>query len=1339
MNSNKKGGEKLNRPINIRVIAFVMAFVMVASVLVISTPKGKVEAVSEMVSETTYLSGMALKDGDAYSVHVPCDNIKFTLPAIPGQSTVSEDTVVYTNDEENAWSLTETDDLKVERQVKKSVTTNYDWTGDVASEEGAFTITSSESGSKVATVRKTVTTTYTDNDTVIADLTGSPAVENTDAYTIITDAPAGISIDEVTGVISDADSGKSDSDTVFYYGDSRYSIGDDTTLLTKSEADNKLAGFDDGNYQVTKYIVGEYSSEGKTLWTASSTYLYTKNAVLVEGITISEDGNPQHKTEKSQYEEAVNFSGVNPNNDVIISIKTDDINAKVTVDPAMTVEHAEHNNTFTVPGDITKNDTYETYAAIVKDSLGKVQEINFAIYYGNGTPSISADVITGASEVDGVNYVSGNSDTLEFSATAEAPDAQIVDANVEISKNSDMSNPTSTKSANVSGGSISAEITKSDLNEGDNYIRVGVKSDYGITTKSSTTLKLVMDSKNPVLSNPVLSQDGSDIADGTNITCVKDAEITLDISDAAPSSGIDKVIVERVLSGGGDSPVSEAPEVSGNKVTLKLPANIDDSGKSYIYKFKAYDKAGNESAIVTKNVTFDNDASLNISRTIQPSVKNAFPIWEDTKVAVIDYIVTSEIDVDEYATITIDGEDKSDSSEFVKDGYKHYTYTIDYAQSKTINNIVFTVKNKNGFSVSDTIEVLHIDVADPQENGITEDSKWQNSFMLSGTVSDPQDGDVDAVSGLVSAKYSILNSVADVSSEEISISEGKGVVGFEVPESKTAEGTKIRFDLADAANNIYSNTYTYYIDNTPPEADLIIDGEDVSSFNDYYIKNDSVIKYSGSDALSGLADTDGIVFKINGTEYKNVSGKKLSDIVGELSDTTEYNVELTVTDKAGNSTMQKSAFMVDITKPEITVTTSIDGEYSNSNVTVQIKVKETNLKDYVIKLNDKVVNLSLTKKDDEYVGSFVVDKENYGDNKISVEATDVSGNTSEARASFVIDTKAPKVTTQISKDGNTWYDFDEDESLDEFLQFYPYVRVNVEDDYEDPDGETIEMTYTPFDGSEGYTATITGKNYSLSESKSNSEGQYKFNFTVKDKAGNDGINVTSDNTEETITKGVSSTGDSTEEEAVSAIIMCFSVDTTAPEHNLYITTPDPADIDKFNNSYKNVVGKFNDKKDQENYKYGRYYSGRVTIDLSAYDNSVKYDGDVIIMHSYKAPGAKAATLYQNGEHILYAGNREWSNGSNVHYKYNKIYVDEPGEHEIWIKSKDHKDPGDGIGGYNTCEDSVHLVFTIIQPSKPGQKQPRTGDQTPLAVFWYLTLTAVAGIGVTLFLKRRKEH
>ena len=185
-------------------------------------------------------------------------------------------------------------------------------------------------------------------------------------------------------------------------------------------------------------------------------------------------------------------------------------------------------------------------------------------------------------------------------------------------------------------------------------------------------------------------------------------------------------------------------------------------------------------------------------------------------------------------------------------------------------------------------------------------------------MSDPQDGDADAVSGLSSAKYSISNSKADVSSEKISISEGKGDVNIEIPESKTTKGTAIRIDLADNANNTYSNTYTYYIDNTPPKADLSVSGKDPSSHN--YLKKDPVITYSGSDALSGLADIDGIVFKINGTEYKNVSGKKLSAIAGRISDTTKYKIELIVTDKAGNRTIRETVFMVDKSKSKVSGT-----------------------------------------------------------------------------------------------------------------------------------------------------------------------------------------------------------------------------------------------------------------------------------------------------------------------------------------------------------------------------------------------------------------------------------
>ena len=397
---------------------------------------------------------------------------------------------------------------------------------------------------------------------------------------------------------------------------------------------------------------------------------------------------------------------------------------------------------------------------------------------------------------------------------------------------------------------------------------------------------------------------------------------------------------------------------------------------------------------------------------------------------------------------------------------------------------------------------------------------------------------------------------------------------------------------------------------------------------------------------------------------------------------------------------------VDLSEPYITLTNSIGGKYSgkykytNTDVTVNVEVKASNLKDYSVKRNGKKVDVKLTNENGVYAGSFTVDKENYGTNKIVVEVTDESGNKADSSMSFVIDTKAPLVTTQISKDGNTWYDLSVDEPLDEFLTFYPYVRVKVKDDFEDPDSEYVEMTYTPFDDSDGYTDVVMGKKYRLSAAIGNEEGQYEFVFTVKDLAGNMGINVT---------------GDHTEEEASTDIRMCFSIDKTAPKHNLYITTPHPANFDEFNNTYKNVVHKFGNWKDQENYKYGQYYNGRVTIDLSAYDNSRNYDGEVTIMHRYKAPGAAEAVLCQDDEHIVYAGDSEWSVGSNVHYKYNTIYVDEPGEHEIWLKSNDHEDPNDGIGGYKTTEDSVHLFFTIddatpaIGLSRPKADDPKADD------------------------------
>ena len=55
----------------------------------------------------------------------------------------------------------------------------------------------------------------------------------------------------------------------------------------------------------------------------------------------------------------------------------------------------------------------------------------------------------------------------------------------------------------------------------------------------------------------------------------------------------------------------------------------------------------------------------------------------------------------------------------------------------------------------------------------------------------------------------------------------------------------------------------------------------------------------------------GVVFRINGTEYTDASGKKISEIVDDFSYDTEYALQLTVTDKAGNSVVKEATFVVD--------------------------------------------------------------------------------------------------------------------------------------------------------------------------------------------------------------------------------------------------------------------------------------------------------------------------------------------------------------------------------------------------------------------------------------------
>ena len=155
----------------------------------------------------------------------------------------------------------------------------------------------------------------------------------------------------------------------------------------------------------------------------------------------------------------------------------------------------------------------------------------------------------------------------------------------------------------------------------------------------------------------MLSQDGTDIADDTKITCNKDAVIKFSVSDADPSSGVSEIVVERENEGGStESLGSFAPETDGSCV-YTIAATSDNDGNSYTYKFTAYDNAGNASEVKTKKVSFFNDGTHTITREVLPA-KDAenFVVWtDDTKIAIIDYKIDSEVDIDESkVTIALD-------------------------------------------------------------------------------------------------------------------------------------------------------------------------------------------------------------------------------------------------------------------------------------------------------------------------------------------------------------------------------------------------------------------------------------------------------------------------------------------------------------------------------------------------------------------------------------------------------------------------------------------------------------------------------------------------------------
>ncbi|MEW5760591.1 MAG: right-handed parallel beta-helix repeat-containing protein, partial [Candidatus Thermoplasmatota archaeon] len=168
-------------------------------------------------------------------------------------------------------------------------------------------------------------------------------------------------------------------------------------------------------------------------------------------------------------------------------------------------------------------------------------------------------------------------------------------------------------------------------------------------------------------------------------------------------------------------------------------------------------------------------------------------------------------------------------------------------------------------------------------------------------------------------------------------------------------------------------------DITPPE--LII----ISPIDGTFTNKDVKLLYSLTDNFDSLDEIE--VNIKNGTVYSKED---------------HYTLTITAEDRAGNSVTKTINFTIDKTPPKVSITGVTNNTYYSSDVTPVIKIKDSNLEQSIIELNDEIF----------VSGTVITEEKNY---KLRVFAIDKAGNVEEKTVFFVIDKTEPSINIDEPK------------------------------------------------------------------------------------------------------------------------------------------------------------------------------------------------------------------------------------------------------------------------------------------------------------------------------------
>ncbi len=1265
------------RPLTVRALAVFMALAMVLSVIYVNNRVSKVEAAVpsvEGVEDDTFLSGVDILQD--FTVKVPAKGVKFKLPSLPAEDTpessivniykatstvdLTAPAIYYFNDTENydpSTDPTYEDYDVVSGQVTSSYEATYIWkeghsTGIVTS--GLDTTATVQRKAKNIALKwkfdggseETITASQVED---IVGLTTEakeallPSADYVDVSVITIDTYEAsttptFTINNETKTITASDSdydSSSDSATVKYYCDIDYALIQDegtpqpfTSLEAAVASLDKQYGSDkDGYYKLQKTVKlkdGNATQVGDTIVVDNGVNA-KRNFHVIEAYWVEyNDGQSINETASykqtalDSYSLTVPASGkVNPSKDVVISFIPDESpnmsKTKVTLSGSgqtvTTIDAtASPIYTVTIPGDVTANlGKTPTYTVEIQDVFDAEVKESFSVTlnYGNGTPTVSINSTATTSKKPSFTVNGTVSVPTTEDATVSKDDIKFYQGTT------DAFAATSEKECTTySGSSATYDAT---LTPGINYFWLKATSSYGTSATSTPAYEIFYDDAAPVITTATVSQ-GTDISttisDTTitadnKITMQKTTDLSFKLSDkqadgSSDGSGISSVTVD-----------GAAATISGDTDTYTLaaePSNVDGTSKEVTVVVT--DEAGNASTYTLTLDVYKESATVEdvFSKDVTEDGSKFFK-WNNTETASaqVTYRVESEVEITK-AELSVDSGTYYDASSITDNGDGTFDI-VGYTYPSTTHadyDIKLKITNANGYvNPVHTTAVRSVDLTSPTIDNITAEegslTDWCQNLVINVFVSD----------GTISSG---IDHIEATGTTDTSVAYTGSPVQLTVKGSEDSSGTAVSIKAVDKAGNVsVERNETYKVDKKAPELSLSIAGKKHSEVDGKVIPvTDPLIEYSMDDkSMSGL-DPNECFLKIDGTvcgsTATDVSGQTLSQILGTTLDPKkDYKVELVAKDNVGNeSTALVTTFRVDSKKPD--VTGSIDTvakkasrpTYFNQDVSVSVTVTDDNIsKDKVTAVDSNGHSIEFTKSESSTGVTGTISASSEGDYEITVTAEDRGNLVGTWTVSFTIDKTDPAVVTQLNgaeyTASNSYHDAD------------VTTGIVVTDDTEDlSDITTTIYRDIPGDGSE--TQVKSGKGpFTISE-----DGHYIVTYKVVDKAGN----------ETTKTIG-------------------FTVDKTAPVHNLYVTTDNPAKYSSYQNNYINMVGLFTKHKSQENYAYGQYYNSDVTIELGYFDYNMDWvyvtDNGAEIKPTWsesKGYGTATITISQEGYHEI---------------------------------------------------------------------------------------------------------